>query len=179
MFLVKNGQVEQLSLLFQKYHVRLFNFFIGMTGDRAASEDLTQEVFLRILRFRQTFKGKGTFKSWMFQIARNVSIDYFRKQRKTDSLDDRFHDIIVAESTPYDESVQDQETQILHQALDRLSFKHREVLMLARFQEMPLKEVADVLKCPVNTVKVRVHRAIKELGAIYSELTGVQQHAVR
>ncbi len=51
--------------------------------------------------------------------------------------------------------------------------------MLARFQEMPLKEVADVLKCPVNTVKVRVHRAIKELGAIYSELTGVQQHAVR
>ena len=124
MFRVKDGDIEQLSHLFETYHVRLFNYFLGMTNNRAASEDLTQEVFLRILRFRHTFKGKGTFKSWMFQIARNVSIDYFRKTRHTDSLDERFHDVILEESTPFEDSVQDQETQLLHEAMNRLSFKH-------------------------------------------------------
>ncbi len=173
MLLVKNGRLDQLRHLFDRHHVKLFNYFVRLTGDRMLSEDLTQDVFLRMLRFRHTYKGKGSFTSWMFQIARNISIDFFRKNKKIDSLDDRFLEIESEHPTPLDESSKKEQVHLLQKAMLKLSPHHREVLMLARFENMPLKDVAVVLNCPVNTVKVRVHRAVKELGAIYAELEGV------
>lgn len=173
MFLVRDGRIKELAFLFRRHHVKLYNYFVMLTGDHAASEDLTQEVFLRILRFRHTFKGRGAFTSWMFQIARNVGVDFYRRQKKTDPLDERFDDLESHEPTPFEELSKNQHIQILRDAVQKLSQKHREVLFLARFEEMPLKEIATILNCPVNTVKVRIHRAMKELSAIYAELAEV------
>ena len=178
MFLVRDGQINQISFLFERHNVKLYNYFVMLTGDRALSEDLTQDVFLRLLRFRHTFKGNGTFLSWMFQIARNVGIDHYRKHKKSDSLDEKFYELESTEPTPHEESANRQQVEMLHQAMQKLSIKHREVISMARFENLPLKEIAKILNCPVNTVKVRVHRAIKELGAIYSELTEVRQNVM-
>ncbi|MBN1562160.1 RNA polymerase sigma factor [candidate division KSB1 bacterium] len=175
MFLVRDGQIDQLSHLFARHHVKLFNYFVMLTGDRAVSEDLTHDVFLRMLRFRHTFKGKGSCISWMFQIARNVGIDHYRKNRHFDPLHEICSDLKSEEPTPFDESAKKQQIEILHQALQKLSRKHREVILMARFENLALKEIAKILNCPVNSVKVRIHRAIKELGAIYAVLAEVQQ----
>ncbi len=173
MFRVKEGRIDQLGFLFERYHVKVYNYFVMLTRDRSLSEDLTQEVFLRILRFRHTFKGKGSFASWMFRIARNVGIDFFRKNKSTGSLDELSVDVKDDNPTPFEESVHKDQINLLQRALDRLAKHHREVLVLARFENLPLKDVARILNCPVNTAKVRVHRAVKELGAIYAELEGV------
>ena len=172
MFQVRDGDIDQLRHLFHRHHARLYNYFVGLTNDRAASEDLSQEVFLRILRFRHTFRGNGSFASWMYRIARNVGMDFFRKSRPAESLDDVQRQLVSDDPDPFDESTMNQEAALLRQALQRVSLHHREVLIMSRFENIKVKDIAAILNCPVNTVKVRIHRAIKELGDIYQEIAG-------
>ena len=72
---VREGKVEKLAILFERHHVALFNFFLRLTGNRAASEDLVQDVFTRILKYRATYMGEDRFTVWMYKIARNAHID--------------------------------------------------------------------------------------------------------
>ena len=73
---VKKGSVNMLAILFERYHVKLYNYFLRLTGDKGISEDLTQEVFLRILKYRDTFRHESKFTTWMYQIAA-ISISIF------------------------------------------------------------------------------------------------------
>ena len=169
---VKEGKVEKLAVLFEKYHVRLFNFFLRLTGNRGASEDLVQDVFLRILKYRTTYKGPSNFTVWMYQIARNAHIDYLRKSKGELSLDDQWDEVVKAEPTPLDRLERGQDVKLLQEALARLPLKKREVLVLSRYQDMKYKDIAELFGCQIGTVKAHVHRAIKDLGKIYYELSG-------
>jgi RNA polymerase sigma-70 factor (ECF subfamily) len=73
MLAVKNGDTEMFSVLFQRHHPRLFAFFYRMTGDASGSEDLAQDVFVRILKYRSGFDEHNNFRAWMYQIARNAN----------------------------------------------------------------------------------------------------------
>ncbi len=81
MLQVREGAGEMLGELFDRYQTPLFNFYAKLTGDRAVSEDLVQEVFLRILKYRQSYKPGTPFRAWVYQIARNARADHYRKQR--------------------------------------------------------------------------------------------------
>src|SRR5437870_13643805 len=76
---VRDGAGDMLGVLFDRYQTPLFNFYSKLTGDRTLSEDLVQEVFLRILKYRQSYCRGTPFRSWVYQIARNARIDHFRK----------------------------------------------------------------------------------------------------
>src|ERR1051326_9239147 len=78
---VRDGDVGKLGLLFDRYHRTLFDFFCRMLGNRAAADDLVQDVFFRILKYRKTYRDDSHFTTWMFQIARNARIDHFKKHR--------------------------------------------------------------------------------------------------
>jgi RNA polymerase sigma factor (sigma-70 family) len=75
MLKVKNGDLDKLGLLFERHHRALFGFVFHMTGQRELSEDMVQNVFYRILKYRHTFRGDGEFKTWMYHMARNVIND--------------------------------------------------------------------------------------------------------
>src|SRR6266480_5942415 len=79
MLQVRDGAGEMLGVLFDRYQTPLFNFYSKLTGDRTLSEDLVQEVFLRILKYRQSYRPGTPFRAWVYQIARNARIDHFRK----------------------------------------------------------------------------------------------------
>src|SRR6202008_2396734 len=81
MLAVKNGDVARLGILFDRHHRALFDFFSRMTGSRTAAEDLVQDVFFRILKYRQTFCDESRFRAWMFRIARNARFDYFKRRQ--------------------------------------------------------------------------------------------------
>src|SRR6266849_9839250 len=81
MLQVRDGAGETLGVLFDRYQAPLLNFYCKLTSDRGLSEDLVQEVFLRILRHRQTYRPGTPFRAWIYQIARNARIDQFRKTR--------------------------------------------------------------------------------------------------
>ena len=87
---VRDGRVEKLAVLFERYQTMLYNFFLRLTGNRAASEDLVQEVFVRVLKYRTGYLSESRFNVWLFQIARNAHIDHLRKQKPALSLDEQY-----------------------------------------------------------------------------------------
>lgn len=171
MLAVKDGQVEKLGLLFERHHVALYNFFLKLTANREISEDLVQEVFLRILKYRTTYRGENKFTSWMYQIARNARTDYYRK-RKLEVSGEGDLEPVSQDPMPAEEVESGMEAQLLRKALNKLPYKKREVLVLSRFQNLKYHEIAKVMDCPVSTIKVLVHRAIKDLRTIFYELSG-------
>ena len=169
---VRDGQVEKLAVLFERHHAAIFNFFLRMTGNRAVSEDLVQDVFARILKHRATYRGEDRFTVWMYTIARNVHFDYLRKSRDAFALDEQFEDIPSPELMPEDRVIQNQEADLGNRALARLSPRKQELLVLSRFQNLKYREIAELLHCPEGTVKGLIHRAIRELGEAYRQLAG-------
>ncbi len=174
MLAVRDGDVERIGVLFDRHHRMLFNFFLRLTANRGLSEDLVQDVFFRMLKYRQTFQAGTSFTSWMYQIARNAHIDQARKRRLEIVPDgETTWDNVASVGDDPEERLQNaQEIRLLRRALDRLPIEKREVLVLSRFQNLKYSEIAEVLGCEVGAVKVRVFRAIRELGEIFGELSG-------
>ncbi|MGH7495265.1 MAG: RNA polymerase sigma factor [bacterium] len=172
MMRVRDGEVSQLGLLFERHQTMLYNFFLRQSGNREASQDMVQEVFLRILRYRQTFRGESKFTVWMYSIARNAYADHFRKRKKETPVDTGGLEASSDDPLPHETMEQDQEVALLRRALDRLSSEKREVLMLSRFQNLKYEEISQILNCPVGTIKARVHWAIKDLRKIFEQLSG-------
>ena len=86
---VKNGNLREATLLFERYNKRIFHFLARMTMDRDLAEDLTQNVFLRIIKYRLTYREGASFQAWIYQIARNVFSDHYQsaKNRYSDFVD--------------------------------------------------------------------------------------------
>ena len=122
MLTVRDGDLDKLGVLFDRHHKLLFNFFLRLTSSREASEDLVQEVFFRMLKYRHSYRGSSQFSFWMFQIARNARIDYFRKKREVncgedlDTLADE--DLLVS-----DHLERDEDSRLLHLALNKKGYK--------------------------------------------------------
>ena len=171
MLAVSAGDTDKFGALFDRYHQRLFDFFYRLSGDSASSHDLVQEVFLRMFKYRRTFGPDSEFRAWMYQIARTARIDRFRGEQKTPAIPYRDW----GEPGP-DRVVEDEEqSRLLHRALLQLPEDKREILILARFQEMRYDEIARFLGIEVGAVKVRVYRAIAELRSVFLRISGETQ----
>jgi len=169
---VRAGDVGKLESLFDRHHRALFRYFVRLTSDRSWSEDLVQEVFFRILKYRHTYQPEMSFRAWMYQVGRNVWLDQAGKRKGEVALPENAGEIGSAE-TPADRQVQArQETVLLRRALAALPPEKREVLVMSRYQELKYEEIASALKCEVGTVKVRVYRALRELGDRFFALGG-------
>ncbi len=168
---VSNGQVGQLGLLFDRNHRKLFDFFIRMTRSREVSEDLVQDVFFRILKYRATFRAGSRFTTWMYHIARNARIDHLNKHRREYYVEDTLLEVMSPSVAPEDLGKK-QETAMLRRALGELPEEKREVLILSRFQNMKYDQIGEVMGCDTGTVKVRVFRATQELRKIYFRISG-------
>ncbi len=168
----KAGSAQVLAILFERHHVKLYNFFMRLTGDRGSSEDLTQDVFFRILKYRSSFRHESKFTTWMYQIGRNVHIDHLKKHKKEMPLEDAWEEKATAEPGPDKKTETEQEAAFLHKALALLPPAKKEVLVLSRFQGMKYQDISQVLGCSLASVKTQVHRAIKDLRKNYMELRG-------
>jgi len=169
---VRDGDLGKLGILFERHHVALFDFLSRMTGDRTAAEDLTQDVFLRMLKYRGTFRDEGRFETWMSHIARNARTDYFRRRAAVEMTDGI--DVAADPPGPTDAVERDEQTTLLRRALLQLPEDRRELIILARYRGLKHEAIADVLGVDSGTVKVRIHRALRELREIFLKLAGDQ-----
>ena len=172
MLAVKDGDVAKLGILFERHHRALFDFFARMTGSRQASEDLVQDVFFRILKYRNTYRNESQFTTWMYHIARNTRFDQFKKRRPELIGTDQEVDVPSTGISAARQLENDQQTELLERALMKLSDERRELLVLARYREMKYEQIAELLAVDIGTVKVRVYRAMKELREIFLKLSG-------
>ena len=175
MLAVWEGEIDQLGVLFDRHHRHLYNFFLRQTALPEASEDLVQDVFLRMLRYRHTYRAEGRFVTWMFTIAHNVKVDYYRKKKVPAEPMTTEEAVASHDPNPEELSEKKNEAEILQKALRRLSDEKREVLLLSRFQDLKYEEIAKITGCKVGTVKARIHWAIKELTQKYGELAGAER----
>lgn len=171
MMKVKDGDLDKMGLLFERYKRPLYGFFYGLNKEQELSEDLVQNTFLRILKYRHLFRGEGDFRAWMFHIARNVNIDHHRKHRikATEALENWQERVGHHENQSVDMQ-QNEEHRMLTMAMDRLPADKREILLLSKFEERKYSEIGEVLGCTEGAVKVKVFRALQELKVIFKQL---------
>jgi len=167
------GEVQKLAVLFERHHRGLFRYFVSMNRNHELSEDLVQDVFFRMLRYRASYDAGQSFTAWMYQIARNASVDQAQKRRGEVIGIDEFTDHKADQAPGPEESAKrSQNLRLLRQALDRIPADKRELLVLSRFEGMKHEELAAVLGCEVGTVKVRVYRAMRALEQAYLTVSG-------
>jgi RNA polymerase sigma-70 factor (ECF subfamily) len=160
---VAHGNLDSLKVLFERHHRHIYSFVYKMSGDRMLSEDITQEVFYKLMKYRATYNN-GKFISWLFSIARNSLKSYFLKNRGVYvGLDSVQHQV------PEDESREKTDYSDLQLALNRLDASDRELLVLHRLQGRAYGEIADILGSTPGAVKTKACRALKKLRQFYFE----------
>ena len=171
---VSGGELAQLAVLFERHHRPLYRYFVSLNRDRELSEDLVQDVFFRILRYRASYDPSRPFTAWMYQIARRASMDRGRERKGEvvgiEEFSERFGEPAAEEPGPEEYASKGQDLELLERALGLLPRDKRELLILSRFQEMKYEDIAEVLDCEVGAVKVRVYRAMRALEQIYFSL---------
>lgn len=178
MLKVKAGDVDKLGLLFERYNKSLFGFFYRMTQNAKTSEDLVQNVFLRILKYKHTFTGEGKFTTWMYHLARNVNVDHHKKESRMGYKDDLsdWENRIPEEFGTEEKLNQQEEVRLLNTALSKLSPEKREILILSRYQGLKYKEIGKIMDCSEGAVKVRIHRALTDLKKIYKKIENTNNY---
>lgn len=167
---VKNGDLDSLAPLFEKYHMRLYNFFLRLTQNRDVSRDLTQNVFRRIISYRESYDNNWKFRSWMYQIARNVHLKHYQENK---FLKSDFHEtekLEVDSKSAIEEMDLETKKSTLYEALNQLSPEQREIIELSRFQGLKYQEISEITGNSVTAIKVKVHRAMHKLRKLYFEL---------
>ncbi|WP_282079899.1 RNA polymerase sigma factor [Aquimarina algiphila] len=160
MILVSNGNLDMMSVLFDRYHIKIFNFLFKMTRDKEVSQDITQEVFYKAIKYRASYK-KGKFSSWIYTIARNIFTDYYQRQK---NKDERFDTIEYKTEQKEPDQMDIKETnEELKRALNQLSNVDRELVIMNRYQGIKYQEIAEITGSTAGAVKTKVHRAIHKL----------------
>jgi RNA polymerase sigma factor (sigma-70 family) len=168
---VARGDTAGMSEIYERRHRALFRFFFRLIGRQAPAEDLTHEVFLRMIRYRHTYQAGDLFEAWMYRIARNVFADHTKKHRlEIPAAEGQMELVESGRPTPLDSAVKQQDLALLHRALRKLPDEKRELIVLSRFQGLTYEEIGKITGCETGTVKVRVFRAMKEMGQVFHDL---------
>jgi RNA polymerase sigma factor (sigma-70 family) len=162
---VASGEIGLVEVLFERHHAALFRFFRRLFGRAAAAEDLVQETFLRILKYRRSFRPGGSFKAWLFAVARSAAKEQFRREARGQAPETAIRERIDPTPLPLDRMETAEKLERLEEAIARLSADDREALLLARYEGLSHGELATVLDCSVGAARVRVHRALSRLRA--------------
>jgi len=158
--------VDQFELLVEEYQAKVFRLAYSILGERAAAEDLAQEVFVKIWKALPGYRGESSLGSWVFAIARNTCLSHRRREasRRTSSLDVAGVRA-AAESLHARPDSHGGELEV-RDLLSRVPEKYRRVLALFYLEDQSYEQVAEILRLPLGTVKTFLHRGKKELGAL-------------
>jgi RNA polymerase sigma-70 factor (ECF subfamily) len=153
---------EKIETIYYRHYLEVFRFLICFSGNQNDAEDLTQEVFIRILNNLSNINSIS--KTWIFTIAKHVAIDHYRKRRFSSLFTDGFFkNIVSTQNEPNELFEQNEMKRLVHTAISKLKPNYRAVVILRGINEFSIKETAEILQCNESKVKVDYHRALKEL----------------
>lgn len=183
--LYRGGDTEAFRTLVDRYRDELFHFLLRFVRRRAAADDLFQETFLQVHLSADSFDTERRFKPWLFTIAANKARDYLRRsvrQRAAplsatvdgpEGEGKSFIDLLEADLPMPVEDVTGQETrELVRQVVSEMPEHLREVLLLAYFQQFAYKDIAEMLKIPLGTVKSRLHAAVASFAQLWKARYG-------
>ena len=163
----RNQGEDAFQELYRRYSGAILNYLLRLIHEYSDAEDLLQEVFMAVWQGAGTFQGRAKVKTWIYRIAHNQAVSWLRHHHPVTAVDD-VHEL--SDGPEMDDLVISHwQITKLQQSLDALSVKHREVLELAFAHEMPYAEIAEIVHCPVGTVKSRMSYALQALKRLNSE----------
>ncbi|SFA73228.1 RNA polymerase sigma-70 factor, ECF subfamily [Lentibacillus halodurans] len=155
---------------YENYHHDLYQFIFYMVKDKETCEDLVQEVYIKVVKSYDSFKGESSEKTWLFSIARHIAIDYFRKQKRKRKRIAAFFDwgeqgefIRDQNPLPDELAIQNEMIKDVYHYLDKCTPEQKSVLILRYIQSFSIQETAEILNFNVSKVKTTQHRGIKKL----------------
>ena len=183
-----DGASELLEVLINRYRQQLYGFLAKFLGDATLAQDVFQETFLQIHLSKHTFKQGRRFKPWLFAVAANKARDSLRsrKRHRMVSLDaslssdqseggGRFVDLIASDELSVTEELSQAEAaQLVREVVASMPEHLREVLLLAYFQHMAYKEIAEIVAVPLGTVKSRLHAALGSFAKLWARRTSAK-----
>jgi RNA polymerase sigma factor (sigma-70 family) len=173
---VREGDVGQAGILFERHHARVHALCFRLTRRADVADDLVQETMLRVLRYASSYRRESAFTTWLYRLAYNVCRDHWRKTRRDEVTTDlsEVQGVIARDG---DDPI-DERHALLEEAMQRLASERRAVLVLSRYNDLGYDDIARVLECTPAAARVRAHRALNELREIYRELER-RQRSVR
>lgn len=166
------GSRDAFGQLVQQYDAPLLFYLRRLVGKTADAEDVRQEVWLTVLRRLSGLEDAAAFRSWLYRIARHRGISWLRKRRREVPLPEAASLYeAVEDDTGEEPAFSPEEAAAVYAALDTLVAAQREILTLRFLGGLSYEDIADVLDCPVGTVRSRLHYAKRALRAAASGLT--------
>ncbi|APF20690.1 sigma-70 family RNA polymerase sigma factor [Caldithrix abyssi] len=174
----KAGDGRAYDQLMEMYHDAVFNIILRMVHNRQEAEDLTQETFIKAYNSINSFNEEYAFSTWLFKIATNHCIDFFRKRKLvTYSMDEPIkykddeiaHEYADSDPTVDKKMVDGEKSNIIKQAIEQLPDKYRMAIILRHHEEKSYEEIAEILNLPLGTVKARIFRAREMLKKILKD----------
>lgn len=172
---VADGDASCLGTLFERHHRGVYQYCLQLTRSPAVSEDLVQDVFLRLLQKAGSYRGEGSCKAWIFHIARNVTFDHLRRadRRAAGDSDDESTELLVDHRSTEQVAAGQQNLRLVARALAEIPAAAREVIWLGRFVFEDYDELARALGCTASAARVRMHRAMQQLNSTFMRMNGV------
>jgi RNA polymerase sigma factor (sigma-70 family) len=167
---ISKGELDGAKILYDRYHVRIYNFFLRLTFNRDVSLDLMQNVFYRIIKYRKSWKEKHDFIPWIFRISRNEYNDYMKKEGKYLSNAIDLEEINESSAGMIIDPAKSDQVKNLQNALAKISPEHRKILLLSKYMKLKNKEIAVILESNENAVKGMIFRAMCKLREVYFKL---------
>lgn len=158
---------EAFRALVELHKAKVYHLLLGMLRDEDQAQELTQETFVKAWKGLPAFRGDSTLWTWLYRIAYHTALDHLRKKKRQDDL------VVFAETgtelprepanDPLELVIKRDKEEDLHQALARLSFRQRAVLILYYFQGLTYREIAAVTRRPLASIRADLHRGKEKL----------------
>lgn len=169
--LARQGSPAAYEELVRRYSRGLFGYFSRSVSNRADAEELLGELFLRLVRGLGRYCEQERFEVWLYRMARNLVIDFWRKRRPMATAEgvEKLAVLAGGERDPHEAAVAGEDVDRLQAALAKLPAQQRELLLLRYFGGLSFDEIARTVGCPIGTALARAHRGIRKLRSLLQE----------
>ena len=171
------GNADGLSAIIRDHKDGLMLYINGFVQNILVAEELTEEVFVKLVLKRPHFRSESSFKTWLYTIGRNMALSYIRRNKRQEISVENYPELIDEKIHLEQGYIHKEELQALHKAMENLKIQYRQVLWLVYFEEFSHKEVASIMGKTVHNVETLVYRARQSLksklleeGFVYEEL---------
>jgi len=154
----------EFDAIAKQYSPMLLNHIRRMLGNLEDAEDVLQEVLITLFKKQHTFRGDSSFKTWVYRIATNRTIDFIRKSKRYSQVE--WDETIPSKTTPFGVTERAINSEKLTKALMELSLLEREIVVLKEIDGFTFKEISEIKDINENTVKTKMYSSLKKLREI-------------
>jgi RNA polymerase sigma-70 factor (ECF subfamily) len=161
----KRGDLEAFESLYEMHKASIYRTALAITGDSLAAEEILQETFLRAFKHINNVREGVSLSPWLYRIAVNLAYDRAaRRRRWLAALNGIIEPLVTSAVASPEQMVEERELyELVYEAINKLKFKQRATLVLFYLHDFSLVEIAEIMDCPVGTVKSRLHYARENL----------------